>query len=80
MWAQKKMLRAKQVKRMQNKMDEIIWLKQRTEETDADLLISLLEDAKYFVLLETNRTYIPEKLAGLPRRIALIDYNRASLG
>ncbi len=76
MWVQKKMLRAKQVKRMQNKMDDIIWLKQRTEETDADLLTSLLEDAKSFVLLETNRTYIPEKLAGLPRRIALIDYNR----
>lgn len=57
-------------------MNDITWLKQRTEETNVELLTSLLEDAKSFVLLETNRTHIPEKLLGLPRRIALIDYNR----
>ena len=52
-------------------MDDITWLKRRTEENDTELLASLLEDAKSFVLLETNRTHIPEKLLGLPRRIAL---------
>ncbi len=57
-------------------MGDIVWLKARTGESDERLLISLLEDARSFVLLETNRTYIPEKLVGLPRRIALIDYNR----
>lgn len=57
-------------------MDDITWLKQRTDETNVELLTSLLEDAKDFVLLETNRTHVPEKILGLPRRIALIDYNR----
>ena len=61
-------------------MDDITWLKRRTEENDTELLASLLEDAKSFVLLETNRTHIPEKLLGLPRRIALIDYNRLGTG
>lgn len=46
-------------------MNDITWLKQRTEETNVELLTSLLEDAKSFVLLETNRTHIPEKLLGL---------------
>lgn len=57
-------------------MNEVLWLKQRTGETDTNLLDSLLEDAKEFVLLETNRTYIPDKASTLPRRIALINYNR----
>lgn len=57
-------------------MDDLEWLKKRTEETDEDILKSLLEDAEAFVLLETNRTYIPGRLVTLPRKIALIDYNR----
>lgn len=57
-------------------MDDLQWLKMRTEESDDNLLKSLLEDATAFILAETNRTYIPDKIISLPRRIALIDYNR----
>lgn len=57
-------------------MDDVQWLELRTNEKDTGLLKSLLEDAKEFVLSETNRTYLPDDLKTLPRRIALIDYNR----
>ncbi len=57
-------------------MDNLEWLKMRTEEENEELLKSLLEDAEVFVLMETNRTYLPEKLSSLPRKIALIEYNR----
>lgn len=57
-------------------MNDLEWLEMRTEESDDGLLKSLLEDAVAFVLTETNRTYIPDRILTLPRRIALIDYNR----
>lgn len=57
-------------------MTNLEWLKRRTGESDDELLESLLEDAEHFVLAETNRTVIPKKIETLPRKIALIDYNR----
>ena len=57
-------------------MSELSKLKLLTGEGDTNLLSLLLNDAKEFVLVETNRTSIPKELESLPRRIALIAYNR----
>lgn len=62
---------------MSERMDDLEWLKIRTGEEDEELLELLLEDAKDFVMVETNRTYIPDVLKILPKKIALIDYNRS---
>ena len=59
-----------------NQMSDLEKVKLLTGESDTKLLSLLLEDAKEFVLNETNRTIIPNKIASLPRKIAVIAYNR----
>ena len=59
-----------------NQMSDLEKLKLLTGESDIKLLSLLLEDAKEFVLNETNRTVIPSKIASLPRKIAIMAYNR----
>lgn len=51
-------------------------LKLKTKESDETLLSLLLSDAEEYVLTETNRTILPDKLQGTVRDLALIAYNR----
>lgn len=47
-----------------------------TKESDDELLSLLLSDAEEYILIETNRTAIPEQLQKTVRDLALIAYNR----
>ncbi len=47
-----------------------------TNESDEELLSLLLSNAEEYVLAETNRTVVPDKLQGAVRDLALIAYNR----
>ena len=51
-------------------------LKLKTKESDEQLLSLLLSDAEEHVLVETNRTVVPDKLQKTVRDLALIAYNR----
>lgn len=57
-------------------MTDLEKIKLLTGESDDALLSLLLEDAKDYVLDQTNRTWIPAKLKKLVRDIALLSYNR----
>lgn len=57
-------------------MTDIEKLKKLTGETDEELLVLLLEDAKAFVLSYTNRTKIVTGLEKAVRDLAVIALNR----
>lgn len=57
-------------------MTELEKLKKLTGESDEELLSLLLDDAEEFLLNETNRTWLPDRLQKVKRDIAVIAYNR----
>lgn len=57
-------------------MTDLEKLKKLTGESDDTLLSLLLEDAEEFLLNETNRTWLPDRLQKVKRDLAVIAYNR----
>lgn len=57
-------------------MTDLEKLKKLTGESDEELLSLLLEDAEEFLLNETNRTWLADRLKKVKRDLAVIAYNR----
>lgn len=58
------------------RMEQIVKLKQRTNEQSEELLQQLLEDAECAIKDYCNRDTIPERAAGLCRDLAVVYYGR----
>jgi len=57
-------------------MTELEKIKKLTGEKDEDLLFLLLENAESFILDQTNRTVLTDKLKTAARDLAIVLYNR----
>lgn len=57
-------------------MDNLIWMKKMTGESDEELLSLLLSESQELVLSYTNRTQMISQLEKPVRDLALIAYNR----